>query len=151
MQKLCQYVELTELRHFAPYVAGDYTITPLKARHGTTMPFIYLIEKEGQRLLYANDSGYFPEDTWDYIGGIYLDFVSLDCTHLTESGTPGHMCIEDDITAKKRLFQQGNVDSRSRFAATHFSHTGGLNYYEIDERLRLYGITTAYDGLEIRL
>jgi phosphoribosyl 1,2-cyclic phosphate phosphodiesterase len=151
LKLLSEYVDFIEMKPFIPCTSGSFTITPVKARHTAPSSFIYIIEKEGRRLLYANDSGFFPENTWDFIGGVYFDFVSLDCTHLVQSGTPGHMCIEDDITTKKRMFQQGNVDSRTRFAATHFSHNGGLNYYEIDERLRLYGITTAYDGLEIKI
>lgn len=151
LRLLVDYIELIELKSFTPQAIGSYTITPLKARHTTTSAFIYIIEKEGRRILYANDSGFFPEVTWDYIAGIYFDFISLDCTHLTNSGTAGHMCIEDDITTRNRLFQLGCVDNRTRFAATHFSHNGGLNYFEIDERLRLCGFITAYDGLEINI
>lgn len=148
---LTQYVDFTELTAFSPYTVGDYMITALQARHPSQSSFIYLIEKEGRRVLYANDTGFFPEATWDYIAGIRLDIVSLDCTHLTDSGTPGHMCIEDDITTIRRLFQLGNVDNRTIFAATHFSHNGNLTHSEIDERLRLHGLLTSYDGLEIRV
>jgi phosphoribosyl 1,2-cyclic phosphate phosphodiesterase len=150
-RSLSDYIELMELKLFTPQTVSSYVITPLKARHGTPGAFIYIIEKEGRRILYAHDTGFLPEETWDYIAGIYFDFVSLDCTHLTSSGTAGHMCIEDDITIKKRLFQIGCVNNRTRFAATHFSHNGGLSHFEIDERLRLYGFITTYDGLNINI
>ncbi|NLM61435.1 MAG: hypothetical protein GX193_05095 [Clostridiales bacterium] len=148
---LSQHIDFTELAAFTPYTLGDFTVTALQARHPSQSPYIYLIEKQGRRILYANDTGYLPEATWDYIAGIHLDIVSLDCTHLTESGTAGHMCIEDDITTIRRLFQLGNVTNRTVFAATHFSHNGNLTHSEIDERLRLHGIITSYDGLEIRV
>ena len=148
---LSKHMDFIELSAFDPLSLGDYTITALQARHPSESTFIFLIEKEGRRILHASDTGFFPESTWDYIAGIQLDIVSLDCTHLTESGTPGHMCIEDDITTVRRLFQLGNVNSRTVFAATHFSHNGNLTHDEIDERLRLHGIVTSYDGLEIRV
>jgi len=151
IELLADYIELVELKAFNPQAVGSYTVTPLKARHSTTSAFIYIIEKDGRRILYANDSGFFPEVTWDYIAGIYFDFISLDCTHLTNSGTAGHMCIEDDLTTRNRLFQLGCVDNRTRFAATHFSHNGGLKHFEIEERLRINGFITAYDGLEINI
>ncbi len=148
---LADYVNFTGLNPFERFVVGDYTVTPVHARHGTSMPFIYIIEKDGRRILYANDSGFFPEVTWDFIAGIHFDFVTLDCTHVTDNGTPGHMCIEDNITVKKRMFQQGNINNKTRFAATHFAHNSQLTYFEVDERLRLHGIITAYDGLEMNI
>lgn len=151
VQALAEYINFIELTPFKRHEFGDYAVTPLMARHNTNSPFIYMLEKEGRRILYANDSGFFPEETWDFIAGLRFDFVTLDCTHGIDNGTPGHMCIEDNITVKRRMFQQGNLDQKTRFAATHFSHTCGLNYFELDERLRLCGITTAYDGLEIKI
>lgn len=148
---LKEYIDFVELKLFTPYESGEYTFTPLLARHGTAEPFIYIIEKEGRKILYANDSGFFPEKTWDYIYGIHFDFVTLDCTHQTRIGTAGHMCVEDDITVKKRMFQQGNIDGKTRIAATHFAHSDDMTYFQIDEQLRLYGIAAAYDGMEINI
>lgn len=67
---------------FEKFVADGYKITPLKATHGTANPFIYIIEKDGKALLYGNDTGVFPEETFDYLknSSVELDYVSLDCT-----------------------------------------------------------------------
>ena len=39
-----------------------------------------LVEKE-KRFLYAHDTGWFLEETWEYLKGKELSLVSLDCTH----------------------------------------------------------------------
>ncbi len=149
MSNLRGYVEFIEVEPFMPFESEGYTITALPARHRTVQPYIYIIEKDGSSALYGNDSGFFREEVWDFIYGMHFDFVSLDCAHLLHSGTPGHMCIEDNVTVKKRLYQQLNVDKNTKFVATHFAHTGGIFHEEIEERLRLNGIYAAYDGFEV--
>jgi len=148
---LLQSLEITILQPFEATELCGYTVTPLPARHSTVMPFIYIIEKDGKRLLYGNDTGFFFEEVWDRISGVKFDMVSLDCTNLTDNATPVHMSIEDDITVKKRFFQQKNLNPGTRIYATHFSHFANLTHYQIDERLRLNGIIASYDGMEVEI
>ena len=71
-------VELTE---FAAIDVAGCTVVPLLANHAKTEKcLIYLIGKDGKWLLYGNDTGIFPEATWQYLKGKPLDLVSLDCT-----------------------------------------------------------------------
>ncbi len=151
MEKLEPFMELVPLTLFVSETVGDYTVTPLKPRH-CPGAFIYLIRSpQGKTMLYANDTGFFPEETWDYLAGRPLDFVSMDCTNPMHSDTPNHMNLEDMLTVKRRLYQLKSATPRTRYMATHFSHTGGLLHRGLEERLRLYGIGVAYDGLEINL
>ena len=59
--------------------------------------------------------------------------------------------MEDNVTVKRRLFQQKSATARTRYLATHFSHTSGFLHRPLEERLRLYGIGVAYDGLEVEI
>lgn len=55
-------IRVQEIEAFVPFTVQDYTVTPLEANHDPrTQPVIFIIEKEKECLLYANDTGYFPE------------------------------------------------------------------------------------------
>lgn len=150
LKRLESFLTFEELKLFTPTTFGGYTVTPLQARH-CPGAFIYLIESGGKVLLYANDTGFFPEETWDFLAGRMVDFVSMDCTNPVHSDTPNHMTLEDNVTVKRRLFQQKSASPRTRYLATHFSHTSGFLHRPLEERLRLYGIGVAYDGLEVEI
>ncbi len=144
-------IRIVELSPFVPVSANDYTITALKARRNTGEVYIHVIEHAGKRLLCANDTGFYPEETWDFLHGMVFDCVSLDITNLGRPDTADHMTLEDNLTAKKRLYQQGCIHQNTRFISTHFPQAGGLTYEDIHERLRLYGMTAAYDGMTVNI
>lgn len=150
LERLSKHCDFVEVAAFVPIKVGAYTVTPLKARH-CVGAYIYMVELDGRVMLYGNDTGFFPEETWDFLAGKIMHLVSLDCNNPVHSDTPNHMTMEDNITAKRRMFQQKSSNNRTRYVATHFSHNGGLNHAQIDEKMRLHGITVAYDGLEIRV
>ena len=150
LRRLEDVQSFRELKLFEPCNAGPYTITPLQARH-CPGAFIYLIEKDGRVLLYGNDTGFFPEETWDFLAGRHVDMVSMDCTNPEHPDTPNHMTLGDNVTVKRRLFQQKSASARTRYLATHFSHTSGFLHRPLEEHLRLYGIGVAYDGLEVEI
>ncbi len=143
-------LSFTELHPFVETALGPYTVTPLKARH-CPGAYLYLISRDGRTLLYGNDTGFFPEETWDFLAGRRVNMVSMDCTNPLHSDTINHMMLEDNVTVKRRLFQHKSSVVGTRFWATHFSHTSGLLHRELSERLRLYGIGAAYDGLEVTI
>ena len=150
IERLKPHMEFVCVKAFSPFEAGPYKITPLNARH-CPGAFIYLIEMNGRVLLYATDTGFFPEETWDYLAEKMIHLVSMDCNNPIHSDTPNHMTIEDNITVKRRLFQQKSSGNRTRYVATHFSHNGGLSHSQIDAKMRIHGITASYDGLELRV
>ncbi len=151
LEEIRPFFEFVEVSPFCAVSVDEFSVTPLEARHGAGKAFIYMLEKDGLRVLYGHDSGFFPEATWDYIVDKRFDFVSLDCTNLKLDGVPAHMNFEDNMTVKKRMFQQGSADKKTRFASAHFSHEGNMSHYEIVDYFQVYGFTTAYDGLEITL
>ena len=52
-----------EIRPFEPFEAAGYTVTPLPANHDPASgPVFFLIEDGEKSLLYANDTGWFPEE-----------------------------------------------------------------------------------------
>lgn len=147
---LREYIDIFELKHFIPTEAGPYTITPLPARH-CEGAMIFLIERDGKTFLNGTDSGYFPEETWDWLSGKTIHAVSLDCNNPASAETPNHMSVEDVVTTRRRLFQLGCVSSSVRVYITHISHSGGMGHDELQELLSPRGITVAYDGLTLEI
>lgn len=148
-----EYIKFSLVSPFETFQAGDIRVTPLLALHDRSEDcYIYTFEdKKGKSILYGNDTGIFPEATWEYITGIHFDLVSLDCTMGPSSDGDNHMGIPDNIKVKERLFKIGCADDSTRFILTHFSHNGGLLHDELVQSAKPYGFDVAYDGFEILL
>lgn len=147
-------IQYHTIHPFEPFEVDGYTVTALKANHARWMPvpiecFIYMIEKDGKRLLYGHDTGDFPADTWQYIDGRRFDLISLDCTTILQKDGGNHMGIEDVVEMKLRLLSVGCADESTVFVVNHFSHNGKLLYEELCERMAQYGILVSYDGMQI--
>lgn len=135
---------------FETYSIGDHQVTPLLALHDRSEKcYLYLIQSGDKTLLYGNDTGIFPKETWDYLQGKHLDLVSLDCTMLMHKEGTNHMGIEDILEVQKRLLDMGCACDKTEFVITHFSHNGKLLHHEVEARVSPYGVKVAYDGFEI--
>ena len=142
----------SQLQEFVPADIEGYVVTPLIANHDKGEKcFIYLIEKGGEALLYGNDTGWFPQSTWDYLKDKKLDLVSLDCTTLKHKEGTNHMGIPDVLEVKEQLNKLNCVNASTTFVITHFSHNGHLLHDEIEREICSYGFLVAYDGFEATL
>lgn len=150
-RNLMQRVRFHEVSAFHSFdTCEGYHVTPLAANHDKNEKcLIYLIEKDGRSLLYANDSGLFPEATWEYLRGKHLDIVSLDCTCVTEKEGSNHMGLPDNAIAKEKLLSLNCMDDRTKIVVTHFSHNGRLMHDEIVAKASKYDFIAAYDGFEL--
>lgn len=150
----CGAIELYQVKPYKPFQVQDYTVTALPAdhsqRHGAVF---YMIEREGQTMLYANDTGYFPEEVWDFFARTKprLDFASLDCTEMILDTRHGHMSLPVNDEVRQRLTELGCADERTVFCAHHFSHNGGLNHDDLVKAAAQYGLLVSYDGMELTI
>ncbi len=146
-------VYLHEIQPFHPFSAEGYTITPLRADHDPKAdPIFYAIAKDGKQMLYAHDTGYFPEETWAYLEQEkpYFSLISLDCTGMTdESYYHNHMGLKTCGQVKERLEQIGAGDQNTRWIVNHFSHNGKATYDELVPLAQEKGFLVSYDGLEV--
>lgn len=148
--------ERTHLHVIKPFEAFEsegYRIIPLKADHDpSTEPLIYIIESGDKTMLYANDTGFFPEETWDYLAGYgrKFDFVSYDCTGvLLTNYHSHHMCLESDVEIHQRLCDMGLCDEKTVKYVNHFSHNGRATHEELVVEAAKFGFGVSYDGLEV--
>lgn len=135
-----------------------FELTPLRADHDTTggeEPLIYIFRQNGKTLLYACDTGWFPDETWQAIEKHRFDLVLLDCTrHLMGECRRGHLSAEPFIEVLER-FRSGNLlKPEARFVAHHLNIAhgdGGLAHQDLAEHFRSHGVDVAYDGLEMEI
>ncbi len=146
-------LRINTVKAFEPFELEHYRITPLSADHDRRIePLFYMIEKDGKTLLYANDTGYFLDEVWEYFSKTqpHFDFVSLDCTGvLLAKYRTNHMSLEANADVKKRLIEMGCADEKTVFCCHHFSHNGGLTYDEFVPEAAKEGFLVSYDTMEI--
>ena len=136
------------------FMVGKYSVLPLWANHDPrSTPVIYSIAAEGKRLLYAHDSGVFPEKTWEFLKKEgRFDFLSLDCTGCLALGgdwVDGHMSFGTNLKTIERMKREGLADENTVVVINHFSHNGGQTYDEMLLEAEKHHIIVSYDGLEV--
>ena len=146
------YLDFKLIEPFRKISAGSMIIHPLLADHGGEEDAVFYVFEsieEGKRALIANDTGWPPEESLNYLCAGKLDFSSFDCTNGAQKGRTGHMGTDAVIELKNTLEEQGALTSSSICFATHFSHNGGLLHEDLEERFFASGIKVAYDGLTV--
>ncbi len=143
-------IEYHEIKEFTTYSSQGYEFIPLKATHNPRENcFIYIIKKDGKSLLYANDTGYLAEETWDFMQGEHFDLVSMDCTMQRIKIPTNHMGLPNNVDVVERLKKMGCVDKNTKYVVTHFSHNGGWLHEEMEKQAAVYGFDVAYDGMTV--
>ena len=143
---------LHEVVPFQPFTADGYRVTALKADHGAENSIVYVIEKDGQSMLYAHDTGLLPDESMAYLKALDIRFglVSYDCTHgLEPHVNRNHLNLEGDVILRERLRELGRVTEKTVHVANHFSHNGVAGYEGFAPLAEEKGFLTAYDGMVV--
>ena len=148
-------VSFQKVESFVPFAIGEFTVTALRADHDpASVPVIYLIQKDGKSVLYGNDTGIFPADTWDWLAQnpCHLDFVSLDCTAGLLTGFKrGHMGLDSNAIVASRLKELRLADEKTRWCVHHFSHNCQATYDELVPIAADLGFDVSYDGMIVNI
>lgn len=138
---------------FQSFTVQDIGFTAIPARHDSREEcLVYLIRQNGSTMLYANDTGLLSEESLDFLNGISLDIVSLDCTYGPMPATaPTHMGLPENLLTVSALRKRGCMTDRTKIITTHFSHNCGAIHEELCSRFDHDGITVAYDGMETEI
>lgn len=139
---------------FTPVTLGEYTVHPLKARHTSREPFVYLIEKGDKRVLHLTDTGKLPEEDYEYLRSVgkRIDLITFDCTFLYDRTQEDarHMGLDENLRTAERLSALGLVDDGTKKVITHFSHNARPSAERLI-RAEGMGFLAAYDGLEVQI
>lgn len=146
-------VEVTKVEPGKAFTVGKYTIMPLWANHDpSATPVIYAINAEGKQILYAHDTGLFPEESWEILEKMgRFDLVSLDCTGCDrEDGwLDNHLSLRGDCMVWQQMKEKKLVDENTLVVLNHFSHNGGRTYDEMVALAEPLGLIVSYDGMEL--
>ena len=154
--EVMERIALTELKAFVPCSFGDWTAYPLRARHSSREPFVYLVEGKGKRILHLTDTGPLPEETYACLGGLGgapCDLVTLDCTFLYDDAPHSvrHMGVKENAEVLRRLRTMGLLDGHTKAVITHFSHNSAPSEEKLRRAEEELGVTAAYDGLVVTI
>lgn len=145
-------VIFTEAKPFEPIQAGEMTFTPITASHmRDELCLCYVASDDAKTVLYASDTGWFPEETWEYLESIRLDGVISECTCGPNKCESYHLDFDHLFAMKERLENSGVISADCVFVATHFSHNVGFLHEELEYILNQRHIQVAYDGMRISL
>ncbi len=139
---------------FRPIAIKDYTVVPLRALHDRKEECLfYQITQGDKTILYAHDTGFFPDDTMNYLKEHrrHLDLVSLDCTTQSEEDGKNHMGLADAVKEKQRLISLGLADDSTKWVVNHFSHNGLWLHDQMVEEAKKVGFMVSYDTMEIEI
>ncbi len=149
-KRATENLSCTELKNFVSREICGYKVTPLTANHDKSENcFIYLIEKDDKSILYGNDTGIFPDETFEFLKGKHISILSLDCTTGKYKEGTNHMGIDDTVFVREKLRTLGCIDDSTKMVITHFSHNGHLSYNDTVKAVADKNINVAYDGFEI--
>ena len=132
--------------------AGPYRVLPLAARHAPGLEaLVYVVSKGDVSVLYATDTGAFPDATWRLLEGLRLDAAVFDATFWTAPSDEDHLNLDEVVDLAANLRRVGTLNERSIVFATHLSHRSQPDHATLERRLAGTGITPAYDGLSLDL
>jgi phosphoribosyl 1,2-cyclic phosphate phosphodiesterase len=148
-----QRIEFVPIKAFETVrLESDVQASALLADHGGDEEALnYILRCGGKSVLIGNDTGWWPEKTWEFLSDFTLDVVVLDCTGGPLDYRQGHLGIEGVKAAKEELTKQGSLAPDCRFIANHFSHNGGWLHAELEAVLAEADIETGYDGMAVEL
>jgi len=142
-----------EIEPFRSFSLPDgVTATPLPAAHDRTQLCVnYLLQVKGKTILQGHDTGWYEDETWEFLSGQVLDVVLLDSTSGRLNVNRGHLGAHWVVRARDHLLKLGALAADCRFFATHFSHNGGWLHTDLEAYYGPRGIEVAYDGLRLIL
>jgi phosphoribosyl 1,2-cyclic phosphate phosphodiesterase len=155
-----QCYQLHGLEYFQRYQVGVLELETVKGSHlaegEQQFSLNYLIHlPNGQRLLYAVDTGYYLDDSWAFLANRQADIVIMDCTWPGKTRADerpfGHHDGRSFIRTLERMQSIGFIGNGGRIFATHIDPHQGLFHDEIQTFFDSspHKVTVAYDGLRI--
>ena len=141
------------LKAWERFECAGYSVIPIPAQHDfASSPFIFVIEKDGKSLLYANDTGVLPAETYDTLArmGVRLDYAAIDCTmEFSKNKWWGHFKFEEVVEAVEELKKRGCLNEGCEVCINHFSHNSYHGHEFLVEQAKKYGFDVSYDGKEV--
>jgi len=146
-------MDIVETRSFESFEHGGYVITPIRARHIAEEDCHNLIfQKDGKTILYATDTGIWPEETFEFLSRYKVDLLVIECTDgLCTPDYHGHLGIKECLFMVNRLRGAGVLGESSLVYTTHHASRGQARHCDLERALRPHGLEPGYDGLVVEI
>lgn len=133
---------------------SDHRVTPVLANHDPSQEcFNFIIQDDtGATLLYATDTGWYQEATFEFLKRFRIDGVVIEATNgLQEDAYAAHLSIQEVAAFRSRLIEDGILRSDAPVVTTHLSHLSGLMHDEMEALLAPHGIFAGFDGMRFEI
>ncbi len=157
LEQLEDHINIVSLDFYEQYQAGALSFETIKGFHKALgdeeFSINYLVSTDERRLLFACDTGFYSDETWEYLQGKTANVVVMDATFGTmeDRGNVGdtHLNFATFHAQLEKMSALGFVDDRTTIFATHISCANGKSYEELQAALDGYGWGTvlARDGM----
>ena len=148
-------VRLHPVKVGVPFKQGDYQILAVPTTHRvseTETAINYLFEKDGFRLLYACDTGYYQPEAIELLRGSQVDVLVLEATwgNRTDKDTASHLNCTAYLEMLDILQKADIIRPDTKCYASHINHkhdlTHDLMQQWFDQHTKL-SVAVAWDGL----
>ncbi|MBQ9413867.1 MAG: hypothetical protein IJU16_01930 [Clostridia bacterium] len=148
-----EFLEVHPLAYFEPHTAKNgLQFTYLPANHKPDEKAgIYYVTDGDRQIVYAHDTGVFPDDTMAFLKTKSLDFLSLDCCYGRRSNRNGHMGMPENREMVAALREAGALKDDAIVVINHFSHNCCQLHEELEAEVKDDGFVVAYDGMIVNL
>ena len=144
------------LKPYQIFKIGKYRVITLPANHSNVeQALLFYIESDGKGYLHFYDTAQVDDKLFAFLkkNNAYADLVCFDCTFLEKSGgkSARHMGLPDNILMKRKLFDYGIIDEKTKIVISHFSHNACPTLAKLKEIEKQYGVIAAFDGLTVEI
>lgn len=128
------------LDYYGEYRVGELTLHTVRGNHRAMTaeekpinPLITL--PSGRRFLYAVDTGYYDEESWEFLEQQHVDLLVMESTFggRTDRGIEpaGHLDAYSFVRAVERMGRMGFLDEKTPIFATHINPKHPWNHAEL--------------------
>lgn len=140
-------------------IDDDIEIYPLEASHCLEIKgeqaLNYVIGRNSKYVLIANDTGWWPQKSWNRMRNFKLSAAIIECTMGLNPPyidcRSGHLGANAAVEFRDKLREVGALTDKTPVFVNHFSHNGKVLHKNLCKFFKPHGIKAAYDGLTIIL
>lgn len=149
-------LEIVVLKPWETVTTKYVRCTPILANHDFRQEcFNFILEYKGKTILYAVDTAWFLPQAREFLTSYRFDLVVMEGTYGFKNNyddtAPGHAGFDTNKRAREWLLAADLIDESTTFAITHISPHDAPPHEECASLLKKWGLTLAYDGLQIEL
>ena len=160
-----EHIKYCPLDYFETIETDGLKVTTLKSSHEgygvDELGFNYIVEKDGKTLLYGTDTGWYPDETWEFLknSGIKFDYVLMENTYgkdprnIIKPYAGGHLNTKNFFMMLDKLVECGCMTKDTPVYVIHVADAGREPYDEFVDSMENNGTYTnvqvAYDGQKL--